>query len=1057
MKTQRSCPDCGSPLPPDAPEGLCPECLMKCGLKLQQKMTISVQPIETTGDPDLPNPGDQFGDYRIECELGRGGMGAVYEAEQLETGRRVALKVLAHKLHSADARARFFREGRLAASINHPNSVYVYGTGEIEGTPVIVMELINGSTLEERVKKDGPLPVGEAVDAIVDVISGLQAAQATGILHRDIKPANCFEDADGTVKVGDFGLSISTEARDETNLTQEGMFLGTPIFSSPEQLRGEELNVRSDIYSVGGTLFYLLTGRTPFEGKTMVQILATVLNAAPPSPREFRKDIPERLAKLVLRCLEKTPGERFADYEELRRALVPFGSEAPVPAPLPIRLLAGGVDCLMLVLFSSLLMLAGILMGLYTFRDIARPPGAWSQNPVPFLFQMIPNLLPFAYYLVMESRWGFTIGKAVCGLRVVDANRNPPGFWKAFRRMAVYVVIPALPGWILIALAVMGTTIDGQNVGQSRVLTMAILWTGWLFLALLFASVRQRNGLAALQDLASGTRVTRKPHLKARPSMAAVDLEPVTETQSKSRIGSYHVLETLGKSANDEWVLAYDARLLRKVWIHVVALGAPEVPKHLRALGRPGRLRWIAGRRSEGENWDVYEAPDGMSLLHQIEEPQPWELVRFWMLDLAQELAASERDGSPPSVLSLNRVWVSTEGRAKLLDAPVPGGEASGEAFEDAGSFLTKVAAASLEGNAEMPKDEAIKVAIPLHVRRFLEALRESTQPETMAAELKGLIHKPARVTRARRAGLVAGCLAVPLVWFVSFSFLIEAGALDAVTSPGFQEGIQSGRPELFLPDTAAGVEASFEDVDSFGTWVNDINELFHHLRILQRSDQRARDFFERAGLQQEESKEAANRDRLLGIFISKRYRTFVEDTDRWNGPYAMDRVEHQVRLFVEASLRDYPNPTEEEFAEAEAAFEPILAKKRERDEDFLEALNRWMPLGAAGGFLLLCVAVPAILAALCFRGGLLLLSLGLVVVRKDGRRASRARVLWRSLVTWLPLIILLILLSLVAVKTGSVAWVYVTTVGMIIYSFLMVIPERSLSDRLAGTRLVLR
>jgi len=103
-------------------------------------------------------PGSTFGEYRIERELGRGGMGAVYEAEQIETGRRVALKVLTHRLDSAEARARFFREGRLAASINHPNSVYVYGTGEIEGTPVIVMELINGSSLQERVKRDGPLP-----------------------------------------------------------------------------------------------------------------------------------------------------------------------------------------------------------------------------------------------------------------------------------------------------------------------------------------------------------------------------------------------------------------------------------------------------------------------------------------------------------------------------------------------------------------------------------------------------------------------------------------------------------------------------------------------------------------------------------------------------------------------------------------------------------------------------------------------------------------------------------------------------------------------------------
>ena len=132
MNPQRSCPDCGSPLPPDAPEGICPECLMKGGLEFSRDTAPSIEPIGTAEERNLPNPGDQFGEYRIIRELGRGGMGAAYEAEQLETGRRVALKVLTYRLNSAEARARFFREGRLAASINHPNSVYVFGTGEIE-------------------------------------------------------------------------------------------------------------------------------------------------------------------------------------------------------------------------------------------------------------------------------------------------------------------------------------------------------------------------------------------------------------------------------------------------------------------------------------------------------------------------------------------------------------------------------------------------------------------------------------------------------------------------------------------------------------------------------------------------------------------------------------------------------------------------------------------------------------------------------------------------------------------------------------------------------------
>ena len=130
------------------------------------------------------------------------------------------------------------------------------------------------------------------MDCVLQLIEGLEAAQRLGILHRDIKPSNCYVGEDGTVKIGDFGLSISTAVRTEPALTATGAFLGTPAFCSPEQLRGDELNARSDMYSVGATLYYLLTGRTPFEAQNMVQLLATVLEQRPPSPRQFRPEIP---------------------------------------------------------------------------------------------------------------------------------------------------------------------------------------------------------------------------------------------------------------------------------------------------------------------------------------------------------------------------------------------------------------------------------------------------------------------------------------------------------------------------------------------------------------------------------------------------------------------------------------------------------------------------------------------------------------------------------------------------------------------------------------------
>src|SRR5258705_7714779 len=231
-------------------------------------LTRSFSPT-ATGTPlpsDLPflfSPGQPFGPYVIVRPLGKGGMGQVYEAEETESGRRVAIKILSRGLGDDEERERFLREGQLAAALSHPNTVYVFGTTEVQGFPVIAMELAPGGTLKDRVG-DTPLAPPAAVDAMLQVIAGLDAAASIGILHRDIKPSNCFVDRDGRVLVGDFGLSVATSSRDARGMSP-GIILGTPGFASPEQLRSESLDVRSDIYAVGATLFYLLAGRAPFE------------------------------------------------------------------------------------------------------------------------------------------------------------------------------------------------------------------------------------------------------------------------------------------------------------------------------------------------------------------------------------------------------------------------------------------------------------------------------------------------------------------------------------------------------------------------------------------------------------------------------------------------------------------------------------------------------------------------------------------------------------------------------------------------------------------------
>ena len=211
-----TCPRCGTPIREGGADRICPACLMSGALKAPVDETLPLPPGRPAAPPEPTRFPWEFGGYRLLGLLGRGGMGTVYDAEQIATGRRVALKMLGHGLDSSEMRRRFLREGRLAAGVSHPNSLYVFGSEEIGGAPVITMEIAGSGTLKDKLRKRGPLPTKEAVDAILDVIAGLEAAFAAGVLHRDIKPSNCFVSPDGSVKVGDYGLSVSPLAREDT-------------------------------------------------------------------------------------------------------------------------------------------------------------------------------------------------------------------------------------------------------------------------------------------------------------------------------------------------------------------------------------------------------------------------------------------------------------------------------------------------------------------------------------------------------------------------------------------------------------------------------------------------------------------------------------------------------------------------------------------------------------------------------------------------------------------------------------------------------------------------
>jgi serine/threonine protein kinase len=275
--------------------------------------------------------------YRVERQLGRGGMGEVYLAVQESLDRKVALKVLSSKLSAdADFVRRFQAEAKAAAALNHPNVVTVHDVWEESGRHFLAMEFMDHGELETRVARGSRIAVKEVLEVLSDMAKALVYAEHKGIVHRDIKPANLMQNAVGTTKLADLGLATHLEA--EATESDNKKIFGTPHFISPEQARGEKVDGRSDLYSLGATIYRLLSGHTPFEGATTRDILRGHFFDQPKPLAELASDVPPELARIVHKLLEKKPDDRYPsasallhDVERLKSAAV-HGIQAPAPA-----------------------------------------------------------------------------------------------------------------------------------------------------------------------------------------------------------------------------------------------------------------------------------------------------------------------------------------------------------------------------------------------------------------------------------------------------------------------------------------------------------------------------------------------------------------------------------------------------------------------------------------------------------------------------------------------------------------------------------------------------
>jgi uncharacterized RDD family membrane protein YckC len=744
------CKRCGAVIRRESTEKLCPACLLSGALEPPggEGATVSMGPGESLslyGPSEFPC---EFGGYRLLGLLGRGGMGTVYEAEQLTTGRRVALKMLGQQLDSPDMRKRFLREGRLAAGVNHPNSLYIFGSEEIEGLPVITMEIAGAGTLKDKLKKCGPLPVTEAVDAVLDVISGLEAAFARGVLHRDIKPSNCFVSPDGSVKVGDFGLSVSTLARTDTFITAHGKIMGTPAYASPEQLRGDALDLRADIYSVGATLFTLLTNQAPFEGDNAVQVVANAVNKKPKPLTELRQDVPPGLERIVARCLAKEPDGRYADYTALRNALLPFSSKEPEPASMNIRGSAGWIDFIIAFLIPYVTLMLWVGGEKLTAWPLAERT-LYSARYYIALWSF-----GFLYFSIVEGIWGAGLGKYLKGLRVVRTNGRPPGFGRALIRILIPIglieVVRNPLNMVLISYA------DWTWL-QTVIYVVTANICAWI--PVLFTlRVRRETGFVTLWDLASGTRVVIQPKGTVRPSIEPA-AGPQISTEGTDLLGPYRIIKEM---VPGKWIAAADPVLRRPVWL--LRRTSSELSLARRNLSRHSRLRWLQKVERSQATWDAFEATEGVPFSSLIKNGKrlSWSNLRHWLGDLASELWDATGDKTLPTELSLDHVWITAQGRAVLLDEPWPDVETCAERIgvgDLAGQqrFLNAVAAC------------AESTSLPLHARGVLQNLADAKFEKLsfLAGMLRGLLDKPAEISKGIRAGSI---LMMPLyLWILGF------------------------------------------------------------------------------------------------------------------------------------------------------------------------------------------------------------------------------------------------------------------------------------------------
>lgn len=450
-----------------------------------------------TGDSSMPRPagdevslvGASLDHFVVERPLGAGGMGAVYVAQDVSLDRRVAIKVLRGALADVEHEERLLREARAQARLNHPNVVQIHyigrriADGDGAGSLFLAMELIDGEPLDAIVDRHERLPPEEARVLMLQISRGLRAARRAGIIHRDVKPSNLIRDRDGTVKIADFGLAKPVDG--DVAITQEGGFVGSPLYMSPEQGGGDPVDHRSDMYSLGATMFHLLSGEPPFDGTSPLKVITSHMTK--PIPK-LPDDIPQNLRAIVRRLLAKERGDRYEDYDDLIEALQAAAPERTAHAGFWIRAAAVGIDTFIAAILIALIGWYGVLVHL-------------------------------AHITVGHALRGQTLAKYLVRLKVTRKGGRPLGWGRAFSRMVLALWLPIFVGILTVVtagvseLATVIERIQPSEMAELQDIVVAVAISNG-FLSLVFGAGLMLAGFhpekRAMHDLVCDTVVTYK-------------------------------------------------------------------------------------------------------------------------------------------------------------------------------------------------------------------------------------------------------------------------------------------------------------------------------------------------------------------------------------------------------------------------------------------------------------------------------------------------------------------------------------------------------------------